>query len=164
MAENENGLPEELRARLAEKRRVRALRRREARGSSRNEPTVPPVDDDLEDVSIPTSQPAMTEMPDAPPPAKGDPTDPYNVWLMVLEPETREMFSELELRELFDEQRALAAAEKKARRKKEITALALSTARSDMGLLPAQRLEQMRVAQLNAKKVWMVPTMPPAQD
>lgn len=157
----------ELIAKMREGRRLSRLRAKEAqaRGETRHEPVVPDVNDlDVEDVSLPASQPAMIEEEPTPAPPKGDPTDPYNIWLMVLEPDTRALFSDKELRELFEEQRAKAAAERKTRRKKEITDLALSTARSDLGLLPAQKVEQMRVAQQNAKRVSMIVSLPPAQE
>lgn len=164
MAKKGETLSPGVRARMAEAQRLSMLRRQVEK--ARKAAQAPPEAlDDLEDVSLPTT-PRMQDEPEAVPNAvpNGDPADPYNLWLMVLEPDTRELFSEAELRELFEEQRARAAAEKKTRRKKEISELALSTARSDLGLLPAQKIEQMRVAQLNAKKVSMVVQMPPAQD
>lgn len=163
-------LSPEIKERMREAQR-RSLARKEAglppqgRRNRARRNAIPAVVDDFEDVSLPQSQPAMTEPDPVPsPPITGDPNDPYNLWLMVLEPDTRELFSEAELRELFEEQRARAAAEKKTRRKKEISELALSTARSDLGLLPAQKIEAMRVAALNAKQVSMLVQMPPAQD
>lgn len=164
MAVKGEKLSPELVARMAEGRRLSALRKEVAAARKAAQAPVEPLDD-LEDVSIPTT-PQMQDEPEATPapPITGDPADPYNIWLTVLEPDTRELFTEAELRELFEEQRAKAAAEKKTRRRKEISELALSTARSDLGLLPAQKLEAMRVAQLNAKKVSILVQLPPAQD
>jgi hypothetical protein len=46
------------------------------------------------------------------------PADPYNLWLAALDRETREVFSQAELRDLWAAQRTKAAAEKKTRRRR----------------------------------------------
>lgn len=166
MAKRGEKMSPELVALMKEKRRLALLRKEVGAPPKRNYRRELPAAaiEDFEDVSLPSTQSTMTEPETVPVVPQGDPADPYNLWLTVLEPDTRELFSEAELRELFEEQRNRAAAEKKVRRRKEISELALSTARSDLGLLPAQKIEAMRVAALNAKKVSMIVQMPPAQD
>jgi hypothetical protein len=167
MAVKGERLPPELVERMRAGR-VEALARKKAQQARRANESPPPINDldlDLEDVSLPVTPPVMVEIePEEAPAPAGDPTDPYNLYLATLDRETREMFSPKELRELFDDHWAQAQAEKKKRKKKEISEIALSTARSQMGLLPEQKLEALQVARQNKKPVVMLVQMPPAQD
>lgn len=152
---------EKLSPELVERMRVARM---EARARKNGKRPAEINDLDIEDVSLPSAPPSVVDEEDTPPPPVGDPADPYNVWLGVLDSETRAIFSDAELRALFVEQRTKAEGEKRVRKKKEITELALSTARSQMGLLPAQKVEALRVQQQNKKPVVMLISMPPAQD
>jgi hypothetical protein len=149
-------MTDEQKVHLAEARRLSRERKMQEAASAQN----------YEDVSLPTGYGSAVELEEEahPLPPVSDPADPYAMWLLTLDRETREMFTAEELRATFDEYWARAQAEKKTKKKKEIADLALSTARSQMGLLPAQTVESLRVARQNAKPVSMMVQMPPAQD
>jgi hypothetical protein len=121
---------------------------------------------DHEDVSLPAGYGSTVELeePEVSPPALPDPSDPYTIWLLTLDRETREMFSEDELRADFAVSWKKAQEEKKTKKKKELQDLALQTARSQQGLLPAQTVEALRVTRQNNRPVSMMIAMPPAQD
>jgi hypothetical protein len=155
----------ELAARMKAGRAAAMARRKAAQEARRARAMAVPIVNDLdaEDVSMPAAPAAIEEQEFVPAPV-GDPADPYNQWLALLDADTRMMFSNRELRATFDEQKVKVDQEKRTRKRKEITELALSTARSMMGLLPEQKVEALRVSQQNAKPVSMVIKMPPAQD
>jgi hypothetical protein len=156
MAKRGEKLDPELAARMAAARREkREERLREAAARQ-----------DVEDVSLPTGYgSSMGELEEpVSPPALSDPSDPYTIWLLTLDRETREMFSDDELRADFDVAYKKAKEEKKAKKKKELQDLALQTSRSHQGLLPAQTVEALAVARQNNRRVSMMIAMPPAQD
>jgi hypothetical protein len=155
MARKGEKLDPELAARMAEGRRLaREQKQREAAADL----------EEREDVSLELGYgSAVEEAAVNPSLTVADPADPYAMWLMALEPDTREMFTEAELKATFAEVWDKAKAEKRTRRKKQIADLALSTARGSLGLLPAQTAEALRVAQQNARPVSMMIELPPAQ-
>jgi hypothetical protein len=157
MARKGEKLDPELAARMAEGRRLaREQKQREVEAAL----------EEREDVSLELGygSAAETEVAVNPSLTVADPADPpYAMWLMALEPDTREMFTEAELKATFAEVWEKAKAEKRNRRKKEIADLALSTSRSSLGLLPAQTAEALRVTRQNARPVSMMIELPPAQ-
>ena len=154
-------MSDEHKLKMAEARRINRERRMLQRELGELRAT------DAEDVSLPQGYGSVVEHDEpgsaSPRPAR-IPADPYDIWLLALDDETKEMFSEAELRETFAEYWKKAQAEKKTRRKKEIQDLALSTARSHLGLLPQQSVEALAVARQNAKPVSMMIQLPPSQD
>ena len=93
-----------------------------------------------------------------------DPSDPFQVWLLALDPDTKSLFSLEELQSEFLTYWEKAKEEQKEKKRKAARDLALSTARSHLGLLPKQTVESLRVAQQNAKPVSMMIELPPAMD
>lgn len=102
--------------------------------------------------------------PPRPRPPASDPDTAYQVWLAALTDETRELFSEAELKADFAELWAKAQEEQRTRRRKGARDLALSTARQHLGLLPEATVERLQTARLNATPVTMIVELPPAMD
>lgn len=115
-----------------------------------------------EDVSMNEISGAIGE-PEAAPAEIVDPSDPFSLWLLTLEDDTKALFSEEELRASFEESWKKAQQERKAKKKRELTESALASSRSHLGLLPAEQLERMAVAKQNARPVKLMITLPPAQ-
>jgi hypothetical protein len=128
---------------------------------------------DLEDVSLPTGygsagRPFLQDEEEAgtpPEPSSApNPADPFQIWLLALDSETRELFSEKELRADFDELWRQVQEEKKKSKRKAARELGLSTVRSQLGMLPLEQYEAIGVAKQNAKPVSMMIELPPAMD
>jgi hypothetical protein len=90
--------------------------------------------------------------------------DPFELFLISLGPETREMIGDDELKEIYAAQVAKAFAEKKAAKKKAASEVAAYAARMEAGLVPAATREAMEVAKANAKLERVTVEMPPAGD
>lgn len=163
-------LTQEQKDKMAAGRRRAALEKRAAStavSASPPEDQALPLPDDVEDQSMPTGlgygsggepDEGFASEPVA------DPTDPFQVWLLALDADTKALFTLSELKQEFLTYWEKARQEQKERKKKLARDLALSTARSHLGLLPKQTVDSLRVAQLNAKPVSMMIELPPAMD
>lgn len=93
-----------------------------------------------------------------------DSVDPFQLFLVTLPADARELLSEDELRVIYNEQLAKALAEKKAGLKKTAAESALHAARMEAGLVPAATAEAMQTARRNAEIVSAVIELPPAGE
>lgn len=93
-----------------------------------------------------------------------DPTDPFTLFLISLDAETKELLSLDELRDIYTAQVAKAMAEKKAAKKKAASDLASNAARMEAGLVPMATREAMETTRRNAELVRFTVELPPAGD
>jgi len=121
-----------------------------------------------EEVSLPqeivygSTEPALDDLS----PVVGDDgfVDPFQLFLLSLDADTRELLDEGELRAIYAEQLAKALAEKKTLKKKAAIETALHTARMEAGLVPAATAEAMQTAKRNAEIVTAMIELPPAGE
>jgi len=152
----------------AERIRKSSETRRRKAAAKRADKTARVVD--LEDVSLPTGYgsvglPLAQEEEEASVPRpSSDPADPFQIWLLALDSETRELFSEKELRADFDELWRQVQEEKKKAKRKAAREQGLSVVRSQLGLLPLEKIEALAVLKQNAKPVSMMIELPPAME
>lgn len=134
-----------------------------ARNKAAKEAVMPLIEEEPEDFSMNEISGSIGE-PEPPAPEIADPGDPFSVWLLTLEDDTRALFTDEELRASFEENWKKAKQEQRAKRKKEIADSALAASRANLGLLPAEQLERMKVARQNARIGKFVVSLPPAQS
>jgi hypothetical protein len=77
--------------------------------------------------------------------AEPEPLDDFGRFLLALDAETKELLTEDELRDIYEQQMAKAKAEKRAAAKKAAADRALSHARVESGLMPAEAIEAAKV-------------------
>lgn len=97
-------------------------------------------------------------------PVPNDPADPYELFLLSLDDDTRRLLSDTELRDIFNAQKQKAADERRAKLKKGAVELALNTARASEGLVAAETQEQIATKRQNARPVAITIQLPPAGD
>jgi hypothetical protein len=93
-----------------------------------------------------------------------DPADPFQLFLVSIDAETRDLLGMEELGRIYAEQLAKALAEKRKTKRKAAEEAALNAARMEAGLVPAATVEAMAVAKRNAEIVTALIELPPAGE
>jgi hypothetical protein len=118
---------------------------------------------DVEEV-IPAPEIVYGEIAESEPAAGLDANDPFSLFLISLDAETKELLSLDELRDIYAVQVAKALAEKKSAKKKAASELAAKAARMEAGLVPMATREAMETTRRNAELVRFTVELPPAGD
>jgi hypothetical protein len=98
------------------------------------------------------------------PPSSIDLADPFQLFLVGIDAETRQLLGEEELGRIYADQLAKAMAEKRKVKRKAAEEAALNAARMEAGLVPAATVEAMAVAKRNAEIVTALIELPPAGE
>lgn len=93
-----------------------------------------------------------------------DANDPFQLFLISLDAETKQQLSLDELRDIYAVQVAKALAEKKSQKKKAASELAANAARMEAGLVPMATREAMETTRRNNELVRFTVELPPAGD
>lgn len=142
-------------------RRANAEKRLAARRQAAARPTIRVNDDVFE---TPGYEYGEVEARDDAPSVPSTSADPFDLFLVSLDRETRDLLSDVELRQIYAEQLVAAKAEKKAQKKKAATELAKNAARMGAGLVPAATAEALAVARRNNELMRLQITLPPAGE
>ena len=111
---------------------------------------------------------ALTEVehlaPEVEPEAEPGPQTPFDIYLSMLPPETRDLLDEAELRQAFDDAERDAREERKKQLRQQARDRAKETARAGAGLLTPEEVERRQVRERMAKRVRVTPSLPFVSD
>jgi len=169
--------PEERAAKLEYMREYNARKRREAaeaEAEARRQRWAKPVQQEGLTVSDqPEVEEAVEEMaltqdqglaPEPEPVVEPGPQTPFDIYLSMLPPETRELIGMDELRQAFEDAGREAKEERRKQLRQQARDRAKETAREAAGLLTPEEAERKRVREHMAKRVKVTPSLPFVSD
>ena len=121
----------------------------------------PEIEEAVEEMALTQDQGLA---PEPEPVVEPTPTTPYEIFLSMLPPETREYLDDAELRRLHDESVHDAAEERRKQLRQQARDRAKETAREAAGLLTPEDVERKQVRERMAKRVRVTPTLPFVSD